>query len=135
MCISHSVVSNSVTLWTVPTRLLCPWNSSGKNIEVGCLSLLQRIFQTQGLNLSLLHCRQILYHLGHQGNPKVGLVGSYFSIVKEDLSQVFKDISLIRDLNEENEPRKVRGRQRSTRDKSRNELGCKLLWVNQCGWS
>ena len=26
--------------------------------------LLQRIFLTQGLNLGLLYCRQILYHLG-----------------------------------------------------------------------
>ena len=25
------------------------------------------IFLTQGLNLGLLHCRQILYHLSHQG--------------------------------------------------------------------
>ena len=24
------------------------------------------IFQTQGWNLSLLHCKQILYHLSHQ---------------------------------------------------------------------
>ena len=27
------------------------------------------IFVTQGLNLGLLHCRQTLYHLRHQGNP------------------------------------------------------------------
>ena len=43
---------------------------------VGCLSLLQRIFPTQELNPSLLHCRQILYHLSHQGSP----VGLYTSI-------------------------------------------------------
>ena len=29
-------------------------------------SLLQGIFPTQGLNLGLLHCRWILYHLSHQ---------------------------------------------------------------------
>ena len=29
--------------------------------------LLQGIFQTQGLNPGLLHCRQILHHLSHQG--------------------------------------------------------------------
>ena len=28
-----------------------------------------RIFPTQGSNPGLLHCRQILYHLSHQGNP------------------------------------------------------------------
>ena len=27
------------------------------------------IFQTQGSNLALLHCRWILYHLSHQGSP------------------------------------------------------------------
>ena len=32
----------------------------------GSHSLLQEIFQTQGLNPGLLHCRQILYHLTHQ---------------------------------------------------------------------
>ena len=39
----------------------CPWNSPGKNIGVSCILLLQGIFLTQGLNLDLLHCRQILY--------------------------------------------------------------------------
>ena len=52
-----------------PTRLLCPWNSLGKNTAVGCHSLLQGIFPIQGSNPSLLHCRQILYHLSHQGGP------------------------------------------------------------------
>jgi len=28
-----------------------------------------RIFPTQGLNPGLLHCRQIPYHLSHQGSP------------------------------------------------------------------
>ena len=36
---------------------------------MGCHSLLQGMFPTQGLNLGLLHCRQILYHLNHQGSP------------------------------------------------------------------
>ena len=35
-------------------RLLCPWNSPGKNTGVGCLALLQGIILTQGLNLSLV---------------------------------------------------------------------------------
>ena len=29
------------TLWTVPARLLCPWDSSGKNTGVSCHALLQ----------------------------------------------------------------------------------------------
>ena len=50
-----------------PARLLCPWNSSGKKTGVVGHSLLQGIFLTQGLNLGLLHYRQILYHIS-QGN-------------------------------------------------------------------
>ena len=51
------------------TRLLCPWNSPGNNTRVASLFLLQGIFLTQGSNLGLLHCRQSLYHLSHQGSP------------------------------------------------------------------
>ena len=39
-----------------PARPLCPWHFSGKNTGVGCHSLLQRIFPTQGSNPRLLHC-------------------------------------------------------------------------------
>ena len=34
-------------------------DSPGKNTGVGCHELLQRIFQIQGSNSGLLHCRQI----------------------------------------------------------------------------
>ena len=40
-----------------------------KNTEVGCHSLLQGIFPTQGSNPGLLYCRQILYCLSHQESP------------------------------------------------------------------
>ena len=46
-----------LTLWPYglwPTKLLCPQNSPGKNTRVSWQALLQRIFPTQGLNLSLL---------------------------------------------------------------------------------
>ena len=46
-------------------------DSPGKNIKVGCHALLQGIFSTQGLNPGLPHCRQILYHLSHQGSPRI----------------------------------------------------------------
>ena len=36
---------------------------------VGKHSLFWEIFPTQGSNLGLQHCRQILYCLRHQGNP------------------------------------------------------------------
>ena len=52
-----------------PSRLLFLWNSPGKNFGVGCHFLLQGIFLTQGLNPGLLHCRQLLYNLTHQGSP------------------------------------------------------------------
>ena len=38
-----------------PTGLLCPWDSPGKNTEVGCRALLQGIFPTQGSDPSLLN--------------------------------------------------------------------------------
>ena len=56
-------------LW--PVKLLCPRDSPGKNIGVGCHSLLQEIFPAQGLNPGLLHCRWILYHLSQQGSPRI----------------------------------------------------------------
>ena len=57
------------TQWTVSTRLLCPWNSPGKNIGMSCQSLIQGIFLTQGSNLGLQHYRQILYCLSYLGSP------------------------------------------------------------------
>ena len=48
-----------------PARLLCPWNSGGKNPGVSCHVLLQGIFPFQGLNPSLPHHRQSLYCLSH----------------------------------------------------------------------
>ena len=39
---------------------------------------LQGIFLTQGLNLSLLHCRQSLYHLSHQGFKLNVLISPFF---------------------------------------------------------
>ena len=38
---------------------------------VGCCSLLQGIFLTQGSNPGLLHYRQILYCLSHRGSPDI----------------------------------------------------------------
>ena len=46
-------------------------DSPGKNTGVGCLALLQGIIPTQGSNPGLPHCRQILYHLSHQGSPSI----------------------------------------------------------------
>ena len=54
-----------VTPWT------SPWNSLSQNTGVGCLSLLHRIFPTQGSNPGLLHFKWILYQLSHKGNPRI----------------------------------------------------------------
>ena len=43
----------------------------GKNTGVGCHILFQGILQIQGLNLCLLHCKHIFYHLSYQGSPHV----------------------------------------------------------------
>ena len=40
-------------------------DSPGKNTGVDCHALLQGIFQTQGSNPGLSHCRQILHCLSH----------------------------------------------------------------------
>ena len=40
-----------------------------KNTGAGSLFLLQGNFLTQELNQGLLHCRQILFQLSHQGSP------------------------------------------------------------------
>ena len=48
-CYVASVMSNSVQPNVLqPARLLCPWDSPGKITRVGCHSLLQEIFMTQG---------------------------------------------------------------------------------------
>ena len=58
---SCSAVSDSLQ----PHGLYSPCQSTG----VDSLSPLQGIFPTQRLNPGLLHCRQIVYHLSHEGSP------------------------------------------------------------------
>ena len=60
--------------WTIesmefsrPEKLL-EWKAT---TGVGSFSLLWGIFPTQGSNPGLLHCRQILYQLSHQGSPRI----------------------------------------------------------------
>ena len=67
---SHSVMSNSMQthgLYRGPDCI----DSPGQNTGVGSHSLLQRIFPTQGWNSCLPHGRRILYHLSHQGSPRI----------------------------------------------------------------
>ena len=78
---SCSVVSNSLR----PHLLYSPWNSLGQKTGVGSLSFLQGIFPTQGSNPGLLHCRQILYLLSHQGSWSLGNM-------KPNLYSTFSDL-------------------------------------------
>ena len=55
-----------MTPWTAAHQAPLSMDSPGKNTGVGCHALLQGIFLTQGSNLGLPRCRQILYSLSHQ---------------------------------------------------------------------
>ena len=59
-CVCQSLIH--VRLFVTPSRLLCPWDFSGKNTGVVCHFLLQGIFPTQGSNWSLLHWQLDFYH-------------------------------------------------------------------------
>ena len=76
---SHKVMPDSLRPHGLhPARLLCPWNSPGKNTGVGCQSLLQGIFPTQGSSpclLCLLHWQAGSLPLSHQGSPTATLGG------------------------------------------------------------
>ena len=62
---SHSVLSDSLR----SHGIYSPWDPPGQHTGVGSLSLLQRIFPTQGLNPVLQHFMQILYQLSQKGSP------------------------------------------------------------------
>ena len=98
--LSHSVMSNFLRPRGLsPTRLLCLWDSPGKNTGVGCHVLLQEDFPTLGSNLGLLHCRQILYHLCHQGSPSRNLVLFISSLEPKNLSRSLKHLLIIKLIN------------------------------------
>ena len=76
-------------------RLLCPWDSPGKNPALGCYALLQGIFLTQGSNPRLLCCRWTVYRLSHQGKPQIMLTG-----LKQNLLKLMSlSITLAKKLN------------------------------------
>ena len=71
--LSHSVVSDSLRphgLYSLPGSSV-HGDSPGKNIGADCCALLQGIFPTQVSNPSLPHCGWILYHLSHEGSPRI----------------------------------------------------------------
>ena len=69
--LSYSVMSHSLQPHGLyPGRLLCPWDSPGKNAGIDCHFLLQGIFPTQGLSphlWCLLHYQVDSLPLSHLG--------------------------------------------------------------------
>ena len=59
-----AIAFSEIFLWARVLR----GGGGSKNTGVGCYSLLQEIFRTQGLNPGLPHCRQTLYCLSHHGS-------------------------------------------------------------------
>ena len=84
MSVNCSVMSNSLQPHRLqPTRLLCPWDSPGKNMGIGSHSLLCGIFPIQGSNLGLLHWQadSLLSELARKTPPTHTLSISQMSIV------------------------------------------------------
>ena len=97
---SSSVISNQLfaTPWTVAYQAPLSVDFPGKSTGMGCQFLLQGIFLTQGSNLGLPHCRQILLPSEPPGKPCKGkfiadkarqLKGLAFRA--EELSSLLKD--------------------------------------------
>ena len=69
-----------ISLWTGPMDCRLP-SSSVHGIfqtRVSSHSLLHGIFLTQELNLGIPHCREIFYHLSHQGSSSRPLCSFIF---------------------------------------------------------
>ena len=78
LCVCFSRVLLFVTLWTVAHRLLCPWNSLGKNTGVPFCLLLQGVFLTQGSN-----CHPLCHLHWKAGSLSVAPPGKPFSVLKK----------------------------------------------------
>ena len=73
------------------TRLLCPWDSPGKNTGVGChcCFLLQGVFPTQGLNPGLF----LLLHWQVGSLPPSRLSILVFCVINSGLSQAHERLN------------------------------------------
>ena len=68
VCVSYSVMSNSLQPCGLYVAYSPSMEFSRQEYWNGLPSPPPGIFLIQGLNLGLLHCRQIFYHLSHQGS-------------------------------------------------------------------
>ena len=59
------------TPWTVAYQAPLSMGSfQARELEWGAIPFSRGLFPTQGSNPGLPHCRQMLYHLSHQGSPR-----------------------------------------------------------------
>ena len=68
--------------WSLPGSSI--HGISQARIQSGLLFTSPQIFPTQGSNLGLLHCRQILYHVSYQGSPWLTLY--YMMLLEKDMA-------------------------------------------------
>ena len=78
---------------------------------MGSLSLFQWIFPTQESNRDLLHCRQILYQLSHQGSPLNSIYNIKYTAnsnldIAEDLVNWGTDLEIIQNGAQRNKTRR-----------------------------
>ena len=100
-----------------PHGLYSPRNSPGQNTGVGSCSLLRGITPTQGLNLGLPHCRQILYQLSHKGSLNNTLEGINSKITEaEEQINDLEDRMVEITATEQNTEKRVKRNEYSLRD-------------------
>ena len=71
LCLVQSCLNLCDPMYYSPPGSSIHRDSPGKYTGVGCHTALQGIFPIQGSNPDLPHCKQILYHLSHQGSPRI----------------------------------------------------------------
>ena len=85
-----------------------------QNTGLGSLSLLQGIFSIQRWNPVLLHCKQILYQVSHQGSLGRALVGQKVKQPKHFLSMHVRRIFIRRRRKKEEKEGDIRIKKKKT---------------------
>ena len=90
-CPGCCLVAKSGPTLLQPARLLCPWDSPGKNTGAGCHALLQGVLPTQRSNLSLqclLRWQADSLPLSHLGSPRLPTAEIEQTFLSTDLASV-----------------------------------------------
>ena len=88
-CVCYLLNCLFATLWTVARQAPLSMGFPRQEYWSGLPCLLQGIFQTQGSNLGLLHCRQIIYYLSHHGSPCISLLANKLIVNFSKIMKVF----------------------------------------------